>query len=132
MVKVNSSIFHQYDVRGIYPEELNVGNVRNVANAIGQFLGARLTGSGQARVIVGEDARNSSPELRRAVIEGLNDAGVNVVHIGLPTTPLFYFAVNNLKTDGGIMITASHNPPQYNGLKIMNKKGMAVDLNSGL
>lgn len=119
------NIFHQYDVRGVYPDQFNADIARRIGNAVGRFLKAQ-------KVVVGEDARISSPELRQAVIEGLNAAGVDVVHVGMCTTPLFYFTVNHLKVDGGIMITASHNPSRYNGLKIMGRDGKTIDLNSGL
>ena len=120
-----NGIFRQYDIRGVYPEEIYADIVRRIANATGRFLKAE-------KVVVGEDARVSSPELSRAVIEGLNSAGIDVLRIGISTTPLFYFSVNNLKVDGGIMITASHGPAKYNGLKIMGMGGQAVSLDSGL
>lgn len=122
---ISSDIFKAYDVRGVYPSEINADVAQLIAGASVQFLRAR-------NIIVGEDGRLSSTELRAAVIEGANRAGCDVRYIGRCTTPLFYFAVNELGADGGIMITASHNPPEYNGLKIVGRSAVPIGLNNGL
>ena len=116
---MNQSTFRAYDIRGIYPDELNEEIAGRIAGATAKFLNAK-------KLVMGEDARTSSPALRKAVLEGATKAGCDVYYIGQCTTPLFYFSVNNLGADGGIMVTASHNPPQYNGLKIVGKEAMPI------
>ena len=120
-----SNIFRDYDIRGIYPDEINISIAERVGNAVAVFYGAK-------KIIVGEDGRLSSPDLRGGLIRGIRKAGADVLFIGQVTTPLFYFASKKLKADTGIMITASHNPPQYNGLKIVGPNGVPVGLNSSL
>ena len=120
-----SDIFKAYDVRGIYPEEINAGTVKQIGNATVSFLKAKT-------MVVGEDARLSSPELGQAAISGITSAGCDVYDIGQCTTPLFYFSVNKLGADGGIMVTASHNPPEYNGLKIVGEKSRPISMDTGL
>ena len=106
------SIFRAYDIRGIAGKDL--GN--EIAEKIGKAF-ATYVGGGE--IIVGYDARISSPELKEAVINGLVSAGCDVVDIGMVPTPLVYFSVSHFKKDGGIMITGSHNPPEYNGFKLL-------------
>src|SRR3990167_2586537 len=120
-----SNIFRAYDVRGVYPDELNEGIAEKIAGATAKFLNAK-------KLVVGEDARVSSPALRKAVLDGATKAGCDVYYIGQCTTPLFYFSVNKLSADGGIMVTASHNPPEYNGLKIVGEKSKPVSSETGL
>lgn len=122
---MKSNIFKAYDVRGTYPDEVNTEVVFDVSNAAARYLNAKT-------IVVGEDGRNSSPELREAAIKGVLASGCNVLYIGRCTTPLFYFSVNKLNADGGIMVTASHNPPQYNGLKIVGRSAMPIAEDSGL
>jgi len=116
---MDSNIFRAYDIRGIYPDEINEEIAGKIAKATVKFLGAK-------KIVVGEDARLSSPSLRKAIIDGVTSAGCDVIYIGRCTTPLFYFSVNHLNVDGGIMITASHNPSQYNGLKIVGRGGRRI------
>jgi len=104
---------------------LNEGIAEKIAGATAKFLNAK-------KLVVGEDARVSSPALRKAVFDGATKAGCDVHYIGQCTTPLFYFSVNRLGADGGIMVTASHNPPQYNGLKIVGPGATPVASISGL
>lgn len=118
-------IFKAYDVRGIYPEEFNEESAYAIAGATARFLGAK-------RLVVAMDSRESSESLKNSVSEAVLGEGVDVIYIGLATTPMFYFAVASELADGGIMITASHNPPQYNGLKIVGKNAIPVGENSGL
>lgn len=122
---MEENIFKPYDVRGIYPSQLDEDAATRIGNAAARFFDAKI-------MVVGEDGRISSPQLSKAVIEGANMAGCDVVDIGRCTTPLFYYAVKYFDTDGGIMVTASHNPPEYNGLKIMRKNAASIDKNSGL
>jgi phosphomannomutase len=114
-----SSIFKAYDVRGIYPDEINAPVAKRVAEAFAQVLKPK-------RVAVGQDVRSHGEELKKAVIESLLNAGVDVVDIGVITTDQLYFAVGNYDYDGGLSVTASHNPSKYNGLKFSEKGGAPV------
>lgn len=122
---METGIFRSYDVRGVYPNQINEESVKKIGNSTVKFLGAKT-------VVIGEDGRCSSPQLRQAAVEGIVTAGCDVVYIGRCTTPLFYYAVKYFDADGGIMVTASHNPPEYNGLKIMKKGAAPIDKKSGL
>ena len=113
---LNQSIFKSYDVRGIYPAELNEEAGFAIGKAFIKFTGAK-------NVVVGYDARLSSPALFKALTEGLLAGGAQVTTIGQTPTEGLYFAVGNYDFDGGIMITASHNPKEYNGYKMIKKEG---------
>ena len=117
--------FKAYDIRGRVPDELNVELVRKVGRAFASFLGAR-------KVAVGHDIRLSSPELAQAVCSGLIEAGVQVLDIGLGGTEQVYFATFHLELDGGIMVTASHNPKDYNGLKLVREDARPISSDTGL
>jgi phosphomannomutase len=119
------AIFKAYDVRGLCPEELDGGDARRIGRATARFIGAQT-------LVVGRDARTHSPGLFEALVEGINDEGVDVIDLGLVSTPMVYFAVEDLAADGGIMITASHNPAQYNGFKICRKHAVPIGEASGL
>ncbi len=118
-------IFKAYDVRGVYPDELNEELMRKIGNAVAQFLDAR-------RILVSRDMRTSSPSLAKAFIEGATDAGVDCVDAGLLSTPGNYFAIAHYEFKGGVSITASHNPKQYNGLKVSREMAVPVGYDSGL
>lgn len=120
-----SSCFKAYDVRGRVPEELNPESVHRIARAYAQWLMPK-------RVAVGRDIRHSSVELQQALMRGLNDSGVDVVDIGLCGTEGVYFATFSLKLDGGVMVTASHNPPEYNGLKFVREDSRPISGDTGL
>ena len=111
-VPLDPSIFKAYDVRGIYPEQLD----ESVAAAV---VAALCTRWPRGSVVIGRDARRSSPALYRAAVRAAKTrAGKGrVIAAGLMTTPLFYFLVTHLRAAGGVMITASHNPKEYNGIK---------------
>ena len=111
---MNPNIFREYDIRGRVPEELN----RETAYRLGQCFGAYYRGFGAKRISLGRDCRLSSPELRLGVMEGMMDVGMDVKDVGMVPTPLLYFSLHHLAVDGGIQITGSHNPPEYNGFKI--------------
>ncbi len=111
---MNPQIFREYDIRGIADSDLTDDVVRAVGRAFGQRVGER----GQKLVAVGRDVRLSSGRIRAALIEGLRDQGANVVDVGVVPTPALYFAVQYLKADAGVMVTGSHNPIEYNGLKL--------------
>ncbi len=109
---LNKTIFRSYDVRGIYPDEIN----EEAAYEIGKCF-AKMTGA--TRVVVGRDMRIGSPDLRKGLIRGLAEQGVDVDDIGLVTVDALYFTVGKYKYDGGIMVTASHNPKEYAGMKFI-------------
>ena len=111
---MNPQIFREYDIRGIADRDLTDDVVRAVGRAFAQKMGEK----GKRRIAVGRDVRLSSPRIRAAVIEGLRDQGASVVDVGQVPTPALYFAVMHLKADAGLMVTGSHNPIEYNGLKL--------------
>jgi phosphomannomutase len=111
-------ILREYDIRGIVGKTVHAADAR----AIGRTFGTLVRRKGGKKVALGYDGRLSSPELAQACTEGLLAAGVDVVGIGVAATPMLYFAVYHLEADGGIMITGSHNPPDYNGFKMMMGK----------
>jgi phosphomannomutase len=113
--KFDPTILREYDIRGVVGKQVHAADAR----AIGRTFGTIVKRKGGKRVALGYDGRLSSPELAAACVEGLTAAGVDVVNIGLAATPMLYFAVYHLDTDGGIQITGSHNPPDYNGFKMM-------------
>lgn len=122
LVKINEEIFREYDVRGIYEKDLNI----DVAYTFGRSFGSYIQKFGNKEVIVGNDNRESGPILSNGLIKGLLESGVHVINLGLVTTPMYYFAKLSNKIESGIMITASHNPREYNGFKIsFNIKGNA-------
>lgn len=114
-IPLDPSIFRSYDIRGVVGASLTVEGVYQ----IGRALGSEALARGQQTVVTARDGRNSSQELRDALIEGLRDSGRDVLDIGLTPTPVLYFATHYLDTHSGVMITGSHNPPEYNGLKIV-------------
>lgn len=134
---MDPSIFKAYDIRGLYPEQLDEEAAWKIGHATAQFLRSLLRGyeRGQANaqsLCVGRDMRTHSPRLAKALIEGMNATGANVIDIGMIDTPQMYFAINHLGTCGGVMITASHNPSQYNGFKISGREAKPVGEDTGL
>ena len=120
-------IFKAYDIRGIYPKELNEDVVQSIAESLARFfVSKKRTSSQPAAIILGHDVRLSSPRLYRSALAGLRHKGIRVIQAGRITTPMLYFLVNDLKADGGVIITASHNPKNYNGLKIVGKKAVPI------
>lgn len=109
------TVLREYDIRGIVDDTLNARD----ALMLGRAFGSHVVRDGGQRVCVGYDGRVSSPELKKALIEGLMDTGIEVLEIGLGPTPMLYYAVFEEDADGGIMVTGSHNPPDYNGFKMM-------------
>ncbi|MBI2640122.1 MAG: phosphomannomutase/phosphoglucomutase [Candidatus Sungbacteria bacterium] len=130
-MNIKPEIFKAYDIRGKVPKELNVDAARKIGNAIAVFL-SRKYKKQKLTLFVGSDVRVSSPLLKKALIEGVTSQGSAVVDIGIVTTPLFYFALSNSRNDGGVMVTASHNPPEYNGFKVLGKGLEPVSGESGL
>ena len=111
---VNPTIFRAYDIRGVVGRDLS----EDVYRALGRAAGTFYRGRGARRIVVARDARLTSPAFARALIDGLRATGCDVVDIGMAPTPLMYFAVSFLGADGGAVVTASHNPPEFNGLKL--------------
>src|SRR5262245_8724676 len=109
------TVLREYDIRGVVGRTIHAADAR----AIGRTFGTLVRRKGGKRVALGYDGRLSSPELATACVEGLAAAGVDVTNIGVAATPMLYFAVYHLDADGGIQITGSHNPPDYNGFKMM-------------
>jgi phosphomannomutase/phosphoglucomutase len=115
MVPLSKTIFKAYDIRGVIGSTLDAG----IARKIGQAFGAAALAKGERSVIIGRDGRLSGPELLAALAEGLQAAGVDVIDLGMVATPMVYFATNVLNARSGIMVTGSHNPPDYNGFKMV-------------
>src|SRR5918998_1178463 len=124
---MDESIFKAYDIRGRYPDALNEDVARKIGRAYVSFLG--LSGS---RVVVGRDMRLSGEALEEAFVEGVTEAGADVLDIGLVSTDALYFAVGHLGEPGGAMITASHNPKDYNGLKLCREEAIALSGEEGI
>jgi phosphomannomutase len=116
------AIFKAYDIRGKYPSEIDEAFAERLGGAVARFLKAK-------RIAIGRDVRLSAPAIAKAVAQG---AGCEVVDIGLCTTPMLYFAVGRLEMDGGIMVTASHNPPEDIGFKICRERAFPIGENTGL
>lgn len=125
MSQVIANIFKAYDVRGIYPDELTPELAYRIGRAFVMYLQPR-------HVVVGRDMRVSSPALASAVIDGLLDQGADVTDVGLISTDGLYFAVGKFGFDGGIMVTASHNPPEYNGFKLCRAEAQALSMDQGI
>ena len=117
--------FHAYDIRGIYNEDFN----KEDAYKVGFFLPQLLKTN---KIIVGRDVRISSPEIFKFLSKGINDAGADVYNIGLSTTPMVYYLTAKHDFDASVMITASHNAKQYNGMKISRTNALPVGYDSGL
>ena len=117
--------FHAYDIRGVWGKDWNL----DIAYKVGYFIPALLKTN---KVLVGRDCRVSSPEIHDAVIRGINDAGADVYDIGLSSTPMVYFGTANYGFDASVQITASHNPAEYNGMKVSTTDAQAVGYDAGL
>lgn len=122
LFKINPLIFRAYDIRGIAGADLTEDTARMIGRGAGTFLQKRVG----KRIAVGRDNRLSSPELTRGLMQGLREVGCDVTDIGLSPTPLLYYATCAFPFDGGINVTASHNPKQYNGFKIVGKGAHSV------
>ena len=115
MTPIAPEIFKAYDIRGIVDKTLTEA----AAEAIGRGLGTLASQKGMKRFVIGRDGRLSGPRLAAALARGLNATGIDVIDIGVVATPMVYFATHHFATGSGVMVTGSHNPPQYNGLKMM-------------
>lgn len=117
--------FKAYDIRGRIPDQLNADIAYRVGNATVEYLDAKT-------IVLGRDIRLSSNELADAISKGINDAGAEVLDIGLCGTEVVYFATGDLEADGGIMVTASHNPADYNGMKLVREQSKPISADTGL
>src|SRR6195256_6053065 len=122
---LDPKVFKAYDIRGIYPEEVDEKGAYAIARAYVEQFEPR-------RIAVGRDMRLSSPQMADAAIRGASDAGAEVLDLGLVGTEMVYFAVGELELDGGIEVTASHNPKEYTGMKIVRRGALPVGGESGL
>jgi phosphomannomutase/phosphoglucomutase len=113
-VKINPNIFRQYDIRGIVGQDLD----EELANILGKAFGTFAVKNGEKKVLVGSDNRSSSPSLKKSLIDGLLSTGCDVVDIGTVITPIFYYSRIRYDINPGIMVTASHNPGEFNGFKV--------------
>ncbi len=118
-------IFKAYDIRGTVPDELDADIAHRIGRATARFLAAKT-------LVVGRDARSHSPELADALMRGIRDNGADVFDLGLASTPMMYFAVEELAASGGVIVTASHNPAEYNGFKICREHAIPVGEAGGL
>ena len=132
-------IFKAYDVRATYPNPLSEEDAWKVGHATAQYLKRSRQNAAPDKavkrentMVVGRDMRPSSPDLARALIDGIRSVGVDVIDVGVVDTSFIYFAINHLDTVGGVMTTASHNPIQYNGFKISGPKAKPIGAASGL
>ncbi len=124
-MKINPSIFKAYDVRGVYPSEINEEAAYLIAKAAVKFLKAKS-------LVLGRDMRPSSKPLYSAVLRGLKEMGIKIYDVGLATTPMYMYVINLEKADGGIVVTASHNPAKYNGLRMEGKMAISIGDGSGM
>lgn len=127
-------VFKSYDIRGTYPDQIDAALARKIGVALGVYFSQldRNKGKGPLTLVVGRDMRTMAPEIAGAFIEGLTTAGHHVRDLGMVTTPCQYFAIQHLGADGGIMVTASHNPPQYIGFKVSRELAIPISYDSGL
>ncbi len=124
---IDESIFKAYDIRGTYPDQLDEDLARDIGRAFVNHLS--LSGS---RVVVARDMRISGENMQEAFIEGITEAGADVLSLGMVSTDALYFAVGHLEEPGGAMITASHNPKNYNGFKLCREEAIALSGESGI
>lgn len=119
------SIFKAYDIRGTYPDQIDAKTAFAIGASMVQFLSAK-------RLVVGRDMRTMAPEIQDAVIEGMLSMGCDVVDIGLASTPMVYYAIGKIPCDGGLAVTASHNPKQYIGFKLCRKEARPMSADTGI
>ncbi len=129
----NPSIFKAYDIRGVYKKDLDEETAYQLGLAYIELRKKDTKNKNKKfKIVVASDMRISSPSLKKSLIKGLLDAGADVIDIGLTATPTFYFAVAKYKYDGGIMVSASHNPKEWNGFKLTREKAIPISGNTGI
>ncbi|HSP92811.1 MAG TPA: hypothetical protein VLN08_17995, partial [Vicinamibacterales bacterium] len=124
-MSVNTGIFKAYDIRGIYPGELDEAVARQIGRAFVAYLGAK-------RIAVGRDMRVSAPSIAAAFVEGAREQGADVVDYGMIATDMLYFAVARDAHEGGAMVTASHNPKDYIGMKLVRAEAFPLSGEAGI
>ena len=112
---IDQTIFREYDIRGTFPEQLNAGSIKIIANAIA----IKCSLENIQTLVLGRDGRISGPEIMSMLSSELQNLGINVINVGLVTSPLLYFAAKEILSKSGVMITGSHNPKNYNGFKVV-------------
>ena len=122
---VEPGVFKAYDIRGIVPDELGPRLAQKIGRGLIDYLGAES-------IAVGRDMRDSSPEFAKALCEGAMAGGAKVLDIGMTTTDMVYFAVPHFDLSGGAVVTASHNPKQYNGFKLVREGALALSGDAGI
>lgn len=127
-MKINPSVFKAYDIRGVYPEEID----EQVAYYIGRAFVEFLFKGKPLKIAIGRDCRLSSPSLFESLSRGIREQGADVINVGVVSTPMLYFSVIHFGVDGGIEITASHNPGEQNGFKVVREEAKPVSGNNGL
>ncbi len=123
---INEEIFRAYDIRGIYPKDIN----ENIAERVGRAFGAFI-GPGK-EVLLGRDVRLSGPKLSAQILKGMLSSGINVIEAGVIPTPLLYFTISHRGLAGGIMVSASHNPPEWNGFKMCKRDAYVIGEGGGI
>jgi len=131
-MKINPNIFKAYDIRGIYNKDFDDEMAYKLGLAYSQWIKKEIKENKKIKIVVGTDMRLSSPSLKKELIQGLREGGVDVINIVLASTPDFYFAVANYKYDGGILISASHNPAEYNGFKLVRARAVPISKDTGI
>jgi len=126
-MKINPDIFKSYDIRGIFPDEINPKIAYLIGRVYVQFLNKK-----NLKIVISRDNRLSSKAIFKALVKGVTDQGADVIDIGLSPTPVFYFAVNYFKSQGGINVTASHLPAGYSGFKMVREGAIPISENKGL
>ena len=124
------NLFRDYDIRGLAPSQLNKKSAEYIGLAFGNFLSEKQNSS--KAVVVSRDHRQTGTEISKGLIKGLRDSGKNIIYIGLNPTPVFYYAICKGKFQGGCQVTASHNPSEYNGIKLQMNKSFPVDAKNGI
>jgi phosphomannomutase len=130
--KFPSHIFKAYDIRGVYPSELDEDLAYKIGRAFVVLLKMDHKLNYRLKIVVSSDMRISSPKLKKSLIKGIIDQGADVIDIGLASSPTFYFAVAYYGYDGGVIVSASHNPKEYNGFKFVRRKAKAVSKETGI
>jgi phosphomannomutase len=128
---INPKIFKAYDIRGVYDADFDDAFAYQLGLAFAHFRQSEL-GRSDLKLVVARDMRLSSPALHQNLIQGLIDAGIEVIDIGLASTPTFYFAVAHYGYDGGIQVSASHNPAEYNGFKLVRQRALPIGEGTGM
>lgn len=131
-MQVNPNIFKAYDIRGIYGQDFDEKMAYDLGLAYGQMRAQELNFKTNIKIVAGADMRLSSPLLLENLIAGLRDSGAEIIDIGLASTPTFYFSVAHYNYDGGILVSASHNPKEYNGFKLVRAKAAPISKETGI